>query len=310
MQAKDVRLKGEIQLKETLGQRMSLDEVNAPQETRIKSLTKGGTLDPGMILRDMNNDINSKKANEEELAKRAMKASESGAQPDIAAFEQQAKLVADQNNSINNSRKALEELAKDSSGASNALKGLAEQQKSSRASVNFLQKVFTSDAGQLQEMNKGLAAYTKVISGKASGKEMNNLQFRQQAFSGLESISGMMPDSVKNQMQGRLIKNMAASSPQLMATLQQKTGYTYTGADGTVKEATYMDSLDESITGKSKAQDEYINAYKEATSRQADAADKLGIAAMSVADTFKTGMTDVLAKIKDGLLTAVPTALV
>ena len=309
MQAKDVRLKGEIQLKETLGQRMSLDEVNAPQETRIKSLTKGGTLDPGMILRDMNNDINSKKANEEELAKRAMKASESGAQPDIAAFEQQAKLVADQNNSINNSRKALEELAKDSSGASNALKGLAEQQKSSRASVNFLQKVFTSDAGQLQEMNKGLAAYTKVISGKASGKEMNNLQFRQQAFSGLESISGMMPDSVKNQMQGRLIKNMAASSPQLMATLQQKTGYTYTGADGTVKEATYMDSLDESITGKSKAQDEYINAYKEATSRQADAADKLGIAAMSVADTFKTGMTDVLAKIKDGLLTAVPTAL-
>jgi hypothetical protein len=308
MQAQDVRLKGEIQLKETLGQRMSLDEVNAPQETRIKSLTKGGTLDPGTILRDMNDDMKSKKANEDELAKRAMKASETGAQPDIAAFEEQATLVAKQNNSINNSRKALEELAKDSSGASNALKGLAEQQKASRASVNFLQKVFTSDAGQLQEMNKGLAAYTKVISGKASGKEMNNLQFRQQAFSGLESISGMMPDSVKNQMQAKLIKNMAGASPQLTQMLNQKTGYTYTDKAGNVKEATFMDSLNEAETGTSKAQEEYINAYKEATSRQADAADKLGIAAMSVANTFANGMTGVLEKIQTQLIPSVDKA--
>ena len=314
LQAQDIRLKGELQLKEALGQRMSLDEMNAPGDARIKGLTssvvQGGTTDPGKILASMMSQTESKKANEEELAKRAMKAAETGEEPDKKAYLEQAKLVADQNNSINNSRKALEELAKDGSGAANALRGLAEQQKVAQGSVNFLQKLMTSDAGQLQEMNKGLAAYTKAVSGRASGSEMNNLQFRQQAFSGLESISSMMPDSVKNQMQATLVENMAASSPELSALLDQKTGALYTDPNtGKQKEMTFRQSLNIAKTGKDPVQEQYINAYKAATERQAQAADALGVAAEAVANKFQEGMLNVLEEIKKNLSSALPKAV-
>ena len=314
LQAQDIRLKGELQLKEALGQRMSLDEMNAPGDARIKGLTssvvQGGTTDPGKILASMMSQTESKQANEQELAKRSMKAAQTGEEPDKKAYLEQAKLVADQNNSINNSRKALEELAKDGSGAANALRGLAEQQKVAQGSVNFLQKLMTSDAGQLQEMNKGLAAYTKAVSGRASGSEMNNLQFRQQAFSGLESISSMMPDSVKNQMQATLVENMAASSPELSALLDQKTGGLYTDPNtGEQKEMTFRQSLNIAKTGKDPVQEQYINAYKAATERQAQAADALGVAAEAVANKFQEGMVSVLEQIKKNLNTALPKAV-
>lgn len=315
MQAKDIRLKGEIQLKEALGERMSLDEINAPQEARIKGLTtsvvQGGTTDPGKILEAMQREIQSKPANEKDLEAKRQAYAASGAEPDKAAFEAQARLVAEQNNSINNSRKALEELAKDGTGAANALKGLAEQQKVAQGGVNFMQKVLTSDGAQLAEIDKNLQAYTKVISGKASNKELDSVKFRQQAFGGLSEISSMMPDSLKNQMQATLIENMAASSPGLSKVLDTKTGGTFFNEKTKQYEPmTYRSQLNMVKTGKDPIQQQYIDAYKEATARQADAADRLGEAAQSVADELLKGMTDVLGQIKDSLSTAVPRALV
>jgi hypothetical protein len=305
LKASDIRIKSELDLAQALGKSLSLSELDRPLTSRITTLSsgvvQGGTTDPKAIFAGMMAAINNQPEQQAELKRRTDAFGQDNSNANRMAVEQQVRDMAQQNVAINNSRKALEELANDSTAASEALKGLQEQQQIASGSVNFMQKVLTSDADQLQEINKGLAAYTKVISGRATSQDMNSLDFRRNAFAGLENISSMMPESLRGQMQARVTRQMLESTESGRKLLQTQTGGIYRGADGQMKQMTYGDALRMAETGQDPKQKEFIDAYKAATERQAQAADMLGQASLAVAETFNTKMVATLDKLQNTL---------
>jgi hypothetical protein len=305
LKASDIRIKSELDLAQALGKSLSLSELDRPLTSRITTLSsgvvQGGTTDPKAIFAGMMAAINNQPEQQAELKRRTDAFGQDNSNANRMAVEQQVRDMAQQNVAINNSRKALEELANDSTAASEALKGLQEQQQIASGSVNFMQKVLTSDADQLQEINKGLAAYTKVISGRATSQDMNSLDFRRNAFAGLENISSMMPESLRGQMQARVTRQMLESTESGRKLLQTQTGGIYRGADGQMKQMTYGDALRMAETGQDPKQKEFIDAYKAATERQAQAADMLGQASLAVAETFNTEMVNTLKQLQNTL---------
>ena len=313
LKASDIRIRSELDLAQALRKSISLSDLDKPLTSRITKLSsgvvEGGSTDPKAIFTGMMAAINNQPKQQEELEKRKRAFSQDNTDANRMAVEQQMRNMAQQNVAINNSRKALEELANDSSAASEALRGLQEQQQIASGSVNFMQKVLTSDADELQQINKGLAAYTKVISGRATSKDMNSLEFRRNAFEGLQNISSMMPESLRDQMQARVTRQMLESTESGRRLLQTQTGGIYRGADGQMKKMTYGEALRMAETGEDPKQKEFIDAYKAATERQAQAADMLGNAALAVADTFNIQMIAVLKEIQDKLPTLLKDAI-
>ena len=305
LKASDIRARADIELAQALGKTLSLSEQNRPQEARIEGLTSGviagGSMDPEAIYGAMKAQIEDRDNNQSKILEQRKNAlaADPGNPAAKAALAQQLDNMAKQNNSINNARKALEELANDGAAAANALKGLQEQQKMAAGSVNFLEKVLTSDSAELYKMNQGLAAYTKLVSGKATKQDVNSLQFRQQAFGGLKELQGLMPDSVFNQMQAKMSEAMIDAMPGGSKMLDQKTGALFTGADGKTQEMTFRDAIRLRAEGKDPIQQQFIDAYNTATQRQATAADMLAQASTDVATTFKEAQEkalDTLAK--------------
>lgn len=303
LRATDIRARADIQLAETLGKTLSLAEQNAPQQQRILGLTggarvggvfQGGSTDPNKIFATMTAAIAELgQAGTENKPATGMYAELDKVKGTPAEAEQLA-LIAKQNNAINNSRKALEELANDGSAAANALKGLQEQQKVAAGSVNFLQKVLTSDAAELDKMNKGLAAYTKLVSGKATAGDINSLQFRQQAFGGLQEMQGLLPDSVFNQMQAKMSEAMIDAMPGGSAMLDRGTGALFTNKDGKQQEMTFRQALRMRAEGKDPVQQQFIDAYNAAVQAQQDAAKLLATSSVQAAETFKQAATEAL----------------
>ncbi len=300
LKASDIRLNAEIALAEALGRNLTIAEKTAAGDARIRGLSSGvvagGSTDPETIFNGMQSAIEERSAAEKELAKRqdALKAAD-GESPErrqelAAAVQEQLKVVADQNNAINNSRKALEELANDGTAAAAALKGLQEQQQAAKGSVNFMEKILTSDADELQKINKGLSAYTKVISGKATPQEMNSLEFRKNAFAGLNDISSMMPESLKNQMQAQVTRRMLESTPGGKQLLNTQTGALYRNPKtNKMEKMTFGQALNLAETGVDPVQDAMLQMYKEATDKQAKAAEMLSKAAVAAAKAYESG---------------------
>ena len=298
LRAADIRARADIQLAETLGKTLSLAEQAAPFENRIRGLSggviAGGSVDPNDIYQAMISATEDRKSMQEELAARQqtlqVNPEDKNAQKAVA---DQTRLIAEQNNKINNANKALEELANDSSRAADALNKLNELNKVAAGSVNFLQKALTSDSKSLIQMNKQLQDYTKFVSGQATTGDVNNLQFRQNVFAGLEDISSMMPASLAQQMQAKVARGMIESMPGGQALLQQTTGAI--GPDG--EKITFDSALNMMEQGKDPAQERYIQAYEAATQAQANAADRLGEAALLVAETFNNSLQDTIAAV-------------
>ena len=306
LKANDIRLKSEVQLAETLGQNLSLQELNAPQESRIRGLTAsnvlpGGSIDPKQIYDSMERMIGDRKNQEQELAKRSadLRAATGDEERKRAkeAVDEQVKYMAEQNAAINNSRQALEELAGDGSAAANALNKLAEQQKLAQGSVNFMEKVLTSTPTELIDMQKQLGSYTRMVSGQASNREIGNVQFRQRAFAGANMLQGVLPENIQRQMQAKMSREMISRMPGGQNLLQQTTGAL--NPDGS--RMTMDQALNITETGRDPIQEQYLAEYAAATQRQADAADSLGAAATAVGDKFAQSATAILEAVQTQL---------
>lgn len=298
LKAADIRARADIQLAETLGKNLSIDQQAAPFENRIRGLTggvvAGGSVDPNEIYQAMIDAGKTRESMQAELAQRqttlAKNPEDEGAKKAVI---EQEKLLAKQNNSINNANKALEELAGDSSRAAAALQKLSELNKIAGASVDFLRKALTSDSKDLIKMNKQMQDYTKLISGQANVGDVNNLEFRQNAFAGLDMVSSMMPESLGKQLEAKMTRAMLEATPGGQQLLQQTTGAI--GPDG--QKLTFDQTLAMMEGGVDPAQQQYIDAYKAATERQAQAADRLGDAAVAVADVFANKLTETIDKL-------------
>ena len=306
LKAANIRLSAENQLAQTLGQNLTLQQLNAPQENRIRGLTAsnvlpGGSMDPNQIFRSMQTMIEDTPNQEKELEKRqlALAGATSDAERERAkkAVDDQIKYMAEQNAAINNSQQALEELANDSQAASNALNKLGEQQKLAQASTNMMQKVLTSTPTELNDINKQIGAYTKMISGRATDRDIGSLDFRQAAFGGLNAMQSLMPENIQRQMQAKMTREMLSRMPGGQQLLETQTGAL--GPDG--EPMTMGQALNYTETGRDPIQEQYLNEYAAATERQASAADNLGKAAIRVGEITVAGVDRILTKLSEEL---------
>jgi TP901 family phage tail tape measure protein len=316
--ASDIRARSRIELDQALGKNISLERMNEPFDQRIRGLTGdvvfGGSTNPAEIARGMRDSIAAKPGEEKKLQDLLAKDlaidpnNEAAKKASTAAIVNQTKALANQNNGINNARKALEELANDSSAAANALTKIQEVQRVSQGATNFARKALTSDNEQLAEMNDALTAYTKIVSGQATKDELNSLPFRQQGFEGMDMIKDLVPESMGRRIEAQMTRQMIEAMPNGQELLNKPMALRPDG-----EKITLGGALDNAASGIDPVQQKYIDAYTEATSRQAEAADELGKSAVSVAQVFEGKMVEILNRIgqtmgvKDGV-PAIPQA--
>ena len=281
--AANIRLEADLKLAEALGNTTSLAQQNAPFENEVKRLS-GGSTDPNQIFA-----LKQAAVVERDKAKGNLKENEDALSRDPAnaklqeEYKQSITSLEQQNIKINNANKALELLASDGSAAANALSKIQEQQRKVEGFGNFLEKVATADFDQLVQMRRESAA---LIVAQNSGPEfMQNTENRQMAFAGLNAQRELYsPEEFRGKKADLLTKFYQSQGFEGQDTVPSLGGMT-------------LDDAMERIRGGVSEDDPNVKAYREATARQAEAADKLGDTAKAVAEEFNKGLMDVMAKI-------------
>lgn len=293
IKAGQIRIDSELELKEALGQTVSLNDRNRGFETEVRSLTRnivpGGTLDVGTILnealrrgqetsRDMPGPAGS---NTREMVG-AMKS-------EIVARQKAAK-------ANNDAVSALKRLAEDGSRAANALALLKQNQQLASNSSEFLRKALTSNAEELADMTVDAKAYSMVAGGTASASQFQNLEFRQQAFRGFDMIGQMLPEDLRNRMgAGMQIQMLEATNPQLL----NEVAYRGRDANGELTTVTFRDALEAQARGEPDSNSKaIINEYQKAVETQIAANNALGLLQLESAQRLDQTRNDILSRIE------------
>ncbi|NCX38335.1 MAG: hypothetical protein EBX11_07800, partial [Actinobacteria bacterium] len=135
--ATQVELQGALELQKALGQSVSLEEINKPFETEVKSLT-GGTLDPVAINRGIIESREKLRQLENERALLAIQPESERREKALAANDESTRKYK---LSIDKADKALKMLAENGSTAANALQKLSENQGRAKAFSNTLSDI-------------------------------------------------------------------------------------------------------------------------------------------------------------------------
>ena len=285
MQAASVRLQADLKLAEALGNTTSLAEQNAPFENQVKGLSKGviagGSTDPNKIFGAMQEAIAERGRMQETVKQNAAALSKDPANLELQKqYTDSAKALETQNIKINNANKSLELLANDGTAAANALGKIQEQQRQVEGFGNFLEKVATADFDQLVQMRKESAA---LVVAQNSGPEfMRNAENRQLAFAGLNAQKELYtPEEFRNKRADLLTKFYQSQGFKGEDKVPALGGMT-------------LDEAMKRMRGGVSEDDPNVKAYREATARQAAAADQLGNAAMLVAQEFNNGLQKVM----------------
>jgi len=285
MQAANVRLQADLKLAEALGNTTSLAEQNAPFENQVKGLSKGviagGSTDPNKIFGAMQEAIAERGRMQENVKQNAAALSKDPANLELQKqYTDSAKALETQNIKINNANKSLELLANDGTAAANALGKIQEQQRQVEGFGNFLEKVATADFDQLFQMRRESAA---LVVAENSGPEfMRNAENRQLAFAGLNAQKELYtPEEFRNKRADLLTKFYQSQGFKGEDKVPALGGMT-------------LDEAMKRMRGGVSEDDPNVKAYREATARQAAAADQLGNAAMMVAQEFNNGLQKVM----------------
>jgi hypothetical protein len=294
IKAGQIRIDSEIQLKETLGQRVSLGERNRGFENEIRSLTRnivpGGTLDPNAIGAFA-------RASSATLAQDMPGISGQTTQQQVDGMKAEAisrQKVAKANN---DAVTALKKLAEDGSRAANALSLIKENQQLATNSSEFLRKALTSNAEELADMTVDVQAYTMAMSGTASPTQFQDLGFRQQVFRGADMVGQMLPEDLRNRINAGLqIQMLEATNPDLL----NQTAYRGRDATGELTTISYREALEQQASGAPDSQTQaLIDEYERATQTQIDANRQLGALQLAVASRLDTDRNTLLQKILD-----------
>ena len=283
LQGASIRSNAENSLAQTLGKDLTVSQLNKPTNDRILGLTTGlvagGSTDSNTIARGLDAARGEKQKLEE-------KGRDPNADKSAAAETARLNAIAKQDIAINNGTKALNELANSGDLASNALSAIQDRAKLKDNAKNLIQKVLTSDPTQLADLSKNLSAYTAASSGTASNRQMNSLEFRKQAFAGQEEIASVLPPAEAAKLKAEMMLNMIKANPASKEILGRTIGKSK-DANGKDVKMTVEQALSDAAAGKDPAQDKYIEAYRAATTNQANAADRLADAATAVAAVYK-----------------------
>jgi hypothetical protein len=301
--AQTIRINAELDLAQALGKNPTLKEMNKAFDAEITSLTSG-LVSTGNLSKEQSSDpraiaegiINTSNVNKDlEEKNKTLQNSAGGLTDNPADQEARKKLNREQLDNIatmgknkvaiEESRQALEKLATDGSKAANALSKIKERQQLGDNVRGLARKILTSDSGELADINRQAGAYSKIINGQASKKELNNLQFRRDAFAGLDNIKSVIPENIAKQMEAKLTRSMLESTEAGRKQLDTVLGV---GSDG--KEMTLGQSLDMAESGKDPVQEKYIAEYQAATQVQIEANKALSHLAMTSAQSIEKTM--------------------
>ena len=300
--AVDIRLNAELDLAKALGRSPTLKELNNPIDTEIKGLTQsvipGGTTDPAKIAAELQNIDKSIAAGEARLKNPTLETYGAKNQAELDdAIGKDIQALGKQKKALNDGTKALEKLANDGTKAANALSKIQARQQTSQNAVNIAQKLLTSDETELADFTRQMQAYTKTIGGGASQQELGSLQFRRDAFGGLENIKSVLPDNIAKQMQATLTRQMLSANPEGNRILQQQVGIDEDGNALTLDQA-----LSNVEGGKlDPVQQQQIEAYNTAVQAQVDAANALGDRAVQAADILSMNIEQLMGNLGDGV---------
>jgi hypothetical protein len=298
--ATTVRLDAELELAKALGKSPTLKQLNSPFDTEIKSLTDGlvpgGTTDPRAISAQMDAAVLSAKDIQDKI-NNTDPSNFATPKEYLDSIRKDTQALAKQKKAIDNGNKALEKLANNSAGAANALSQIQSRQQTSQNSVNIAQKLLTSDETELADFTRQMQAYTKTIGGGASRQELGSLQFRRDAFGGLENIKSVLPENIAKQMQATLTRQMLSANPEGNRILQQQVGIDEQGKSITLDQA-----LSNVEGGKlDPVQQKQIEAYNAAVQVQADAANALGDKALQAADILVSSIDQLMGNVNKGV---------
>jgi hypothetical protein len=302
--AASIRYSAEIELARALGNSPTLAQLNKPIDDNIRSITAqnglipGGSTDPQAIFNAMQRG----RANADMLQERINNTRSQIGLPGAnnaalnQSIEDQTRALNKQKAALNDGNRALKELAQDGSKAANALSKIQDRRQQAQAVSDLTRRVLTSDNDELNQLNKGLSAYTKTISGRATSGDMANLDFRRQAFEGLDSISSILPAGVAQKMQARLSRTMLESTAEGRQALDK-----VITEDGDGGQMTLRDALNNAESGIDPQQQKYIDAYRAATEVQARAAELLAQNALLAAEQLNMDIKELFAGIETKL---------
>jgi hypothetical protein len=298
--ATSIRLNAELELANALGRAPTLSEMNEPIDTEVRSMTSGlvagGTTDPLRIAAGMDNAKQNIKDTEDRLRNRDTSYAGMDEKGKAEAIKNDIAALGKQKKALNDGTKALEKLANDGNKAANALSKIKERQQLGDNARGLARRLLTSDSGELADFTRQMGAYTKTISGKASAQELGSLQFRQDAFAGLDNIKSVIPENIAKQMEAKAARAMIQANPQGQEILNSVIGVDSEGNAMTVDQ-----SLQMAEEGKDPVQEQYIQAYKDATDVQAQAAQALADKALLAAQILADGSAQLMGDLKAGV---------
>ena len=284
----------ESNLANALGQTRSLEEMNASSDAyvqeRFGNVTNNGELDPAQLMSIIRDNTGEEGGLVEAQAavKAAQDALASAEGPDkqaaAAALLEAEDAYAALSQKVSDASSALEYLANDTTKAANALQKIQMQERIATSAMDLTRKAMTATGPELGQMTAAATAFTRLIDGSATGKEVSSLQFRQDAFAGFDQVKGLLGSragQVEADLQLKTLEKTVGGQKLLQAEIP--------GLDG----KTFGQVLEDRRSGKTP-ESEYIDAYKQAVEKQAEASRSLAEAAALLRETFDQERREVL----------------
>ena len=203
-QANDIEIKGRMQLAQTFGRSISLQEQQNNQRANIRSLTGGPTAP--FDIRNNINDLNATRAAQQAAADTAAQAGPSG-RDQFIAMQQNLKNT---NISLRENYQALKSLAESGDMASAALSKINEIQQKTQAGVGLIEKFVTSSPEEISKFNKALANLDNNMRGVRNASTAEDRSATLQAFN---MIAPFLGDSAEqNTIKANVLETMLQES--------------------------------------------------------------------------------------------------
>lgn len=291
--ADEIRLEGALALDRVLGRNISLERLNAPFNTEIRSLTQdlpgGATTDPVAIaegIRQNRAAIEAIVGKPGETIGSRQRALDQGNEEEAEKLSVQ---LADLTRSSDDAYEALEKLATNGNNAANVLSKIEDNRQLGRNVVDFARRVSTQSSEESINMQRSFIALERAFDGSLN---FGNRQERQLAFEGLDTLLPLIKGTEEgNKILQRVTENMLAGQGVALKEPFGNTGMTV------------RDLIKAGTTGTDANTTALIKTYERAIAQQENAAIELS---KLNKDAAKQVTLESIESILQGLVTALP----
>lgn len=294
--AAEIRLNSEIELSQRFGEELSLQQLNKPFETNIRSLTsgliQGGSTDPQAIADAIIASNQQISQREDALTQRrnlvglrgAAGQDQSIVKAELDAIKREEEALNSQIRATTEANQALESLANSTQAAANALQVFEQVQKKVTGFGNIIDKLLTSTPEEVNNFIREQQAANQVLTGTATAQQLRRPEFRQMASQGIRGLEELLSPQEFRSAQAKFRRQ---SLQAMGVDLNQTTGIK--------DENNNVLTIDELLTRAEKPQESpELQAYKDATARQAAAAEMMAKVNTAAADKYAQASTQII----------------